>query len=387
MSTTEPSYMLAIGVSEARAEQYIEQAQQLAGLGHVAVACVNSPNNVTIAGSVEKIDALEELRGSEGHFVKRLDTGMAYHTYMLAGSQSYAPLLHDIQGARTADGRPSFFSSLKGALLNPQELQDPAYWAANFSQQVRFSEAIMAMVRNSGVQINHFLGVGPHSALQSSIREILCSVEGLPSVGYNSILTRGKLAHATALETIGYLHCLGYSVDLLAINQIDSNTSIMLVDLPSYPIDHSKGYWLESRISKNLRFRTFARHELLGSLVPDWNPLVAKWRNYLRSDDIPWIQEHKVDKRATCPAAATLIMAIEAKRQVQGNEFSIQACKFRDVFFTKALTVPDTAASYGVETEFHLRAMADDIRAGSTWSAFSLHMLESSNWVECCRVK
>ena len=68
----------------------------------------------------------------------------------------------------------------------------------------------------------------------------------------------------------------------------------MAVDLPSYPFNHSKRYWDESRISKNFRFRKHPRHELLGTPVPDWNQLEPRWRNFLRVSESSWIVEHEV---------------------------------------------------------------------------------------------
>ena len=46
----------------------------------------------------------------------------------------------------------------------------------------------------------------------------------------------------------------------------------LLVNLPEYPFNSSQTYWTESIISRILRMREHARHELLGAPSADWNP-------------------------------------------------------------------------------------------------------------------
>jgi zearalenone synthase, highly reducing iterative type I polyketide synthase len=71
---------------------------------------------------------------------------------------------------------------------------------------------------------------------------------------------------------------------------------MILPDIPSYPFDHSKGYWFESRLGNH--FRTFPQNklDLLGKPVADWNPLEAKWRNVIRVSEMPWVEDHVVSQ-------------------------------------------------------------------------------------------
>ena len=85
------------------------------------------------------------------------------------------------------------------------------------------------------------------------------------------------------LETVGRLHCIGYSTDVKKAFGFSGDRRKCLTDLPEYPFDHSKSYWHESRLSKSHRFRKYARNDLLGNRVFDWNPLEARWRNIIRT--------------------------------------------------------------------------------------------------------
>ena len=61
----------------------------------------------------------------------------------------------------------------------------------------------------------------------------------------------------------------------------------VLVDLPSYPWDHSLGGSHESRLSLNYRKRSAPRHPLLGAPSSDFNALEPSWRIIIRPSEIP----------------------------------------------------------------------------------------------------
>ena len=89
-----------------------------------------------------------------------------------------------------------------------------------------------------------------------------------------------------------------------------------LVDLPTYPWDHSKAYWHESHISKQLRFRNFGRLDYLGAPTNDAiMPLEPRWRGYFRVAENPWLLDHKIQGEVLYPAAGMIVMAVEAAKQ------------------------------------------------------------------------
>lgn len=85
-------------------------------------------------------------------------------------------------------------------------------------------------------------------------------------------------------------------LDLNAVNRPspEPSTAKLLTTLPHYPFNREQFYWTESRLSKNFRFRSHGRHQLLGARVNDWNQLDARRRNIIRSSENPWIADHKV---------------------------------------------------------------------------------------------
>ncbi|KAJ4385278.1 hypothetical protein N0V93_010339 [Gnomoniopsis smithogilvyi] len=148
------------------------------------------------------------------------------------------------------------------------------------------------------------------------------------SICYVSALARGKSAVKTFLDLGAKLYTQGWPVNFAAINRpnltFDAHHSIAvfdigvpqcLIDLPPYPGNHSGIFWAEPRISKVYRKRQHARTDLLG--VPDWHASEAepRWRKHLRSDELPWVYDHRIQSNIVYPAAEYLAMAIEALKQ------------------------------------------------------------------------
>ena len=249
--------------------------------------------------------------------------------------------------------------------------------------QVRFSEALgqlhqPAQSAGGTREIDYVVEIGPHSTLRRPIKDCL------GNISYGSVLQKGVPSLHTYLNLAGQLFCAGYKIDFLATNHMataESNLS-MLIDLPEYAFDHSKFCWHESRLSKNFRFRKFPRHELLGAPVADWNPLEAKWRNFIKPNEHPWIRDHVFDGKAIYPAAGLLVMALEAARQVASPNESIKCYRFREVSFSKALIL--SMDLDGVETELYLRPRKSSGSSTSQWNSFHIYAFLDGGWLEIC---
>lgn len=197
------------------------------------------------------------------------------------------------------------FSSVTGTKISISELSLPDYWVTNMVSKVKFSDALIHLTsyvledreRTLGSRSGRdlLIEIGPHSALQRQVKDTISELGKTDHVGYDSILERNVSALRSCLSLMGRLRCNGSMVDLVTINSPKTSEAAfqMLTDLPEYPFNHSQTFWQESRISKNFRFRNFARHELLGTPSADWNPLEHKWRNIIKRSDNPWIEDHK----------------------------------------------------------------------------------------------
>ena len=401
VSNREPGRMIAVALSEGEIQPYLDEICRTETPRKICVACINSPNNVTVAGPSRQVSVLKTMLDQQAIFAKELKVDVAYHSsYMNDGASTYRAHIQDLQIGMPLQTKYTMYSSVTGRRISCTELQKSEYWVRNLVGQVKFAEAAshmcahspIASMKDSGVHeesivVHHFLEIGPHGAMRSSIQDIVRGADNSHEIGYTSLLSQGKSAMSTTLEAAGTLYCLGFPINLFKVNHPRDKTSDveMVTNLPQYPFNHTKKYWTESQISRNYRFRKHGHHELLGSPVSDWNPLDAKWRNNIRVSDNPWIMDHKVNGSAVYPAAGMLVMAIEAARQVMNSTDRISGYRFRDVTFSKALASPYDSQARSAETEFHLRPVRDSTSKLSTWNDFRLYVYENREWAETCR--
>ncbi|KAK1975195.1 beta-ketoacyl synthase domain-containing protein [Colletotrichum cereale] len=397
--------MAAVGLDKAGTEAAIGRVDQLGGEGTLEIACMNSSDSHTVSGDAQKVDRLVEMLGRDKVFARRLNVEIAYHSrYMRPMADEYLRAMGELeQGVLKSPLEPRFYSSTAGAPIALSQLRRPEYWVRNLVSPVRFTESVTEMLKGpsqpkangvngvSGVEtamepITDFLEIGPHSALKGPLSSTTKQVRGASKIDYHSALRRQTSAVDTTLEAAGSLFCQGYGVRVAQANEADEPHGprpLMLTNLPSYPFDHSKEYWVESALSDHHRKRHAGRHELLGAPVPGFNENNGTWRNYIRLTESPWVEDHKVSGDVLYPAAGMLVMAIEASRQVADRTKALKGFRFRDVSFKLALRVPDDAD--GVESQFHLRQHRESsVSAPSAWKEFQLWTLQTGEWREHC---
>ncbi len=290
-----PFTMMAVGLSETEFQSYLDETQSAGG--NVTIACYNSPQSITISGCEKRIDAIKQTLDDSGIFARKLKVDVAYHTsYMESVSSRYRELIRNITTSDSRSPKPKMLSSVTGMRVTSKQLLQSDYWVENMTSAVRFRQAVVNAFKQSEDAVEYLLEIGPHSALQGPLKQTLRATKGTESVAYSSMLIRGKPASETALGAMGQLFCRGFPVDIAGVNQCSTAPTgrAWLTDLPSYSWNHTKKYWLESRISKNYKFRKFPRHDLLGVPVSDWNPLEPRWRHTIRLSEKPWIGDHKV---------------------------------------------------------------------------------------------
>ena len=294
-----PLAMMAVGLSETDFQGYWDRTQSVGG--NVAVACINSPQSITISGCERRIDTIKQALDDSGISARKLNVDVAYHTtYMECVSSRYIELIGNLDSSGLGLVK-SMFSSVTGKKVSSKQLQQSNYWVENMTSAVQFRQAVenaftIGSPKQGEDAVDYLLEIGPHSVLQGPLKQILRTSKKTESVGYSSVLMRSKSALETALEAVGKLFCKGFPIDMAAINRHSSGSmgKTQFTDLPSYPWNHVKRYWLEGRLSRNHKFREFPPHELLGTQVSDWNPLEPRWRHTIRLSESSWIGDHKV---------------------------------------------------------------------------------------------
>ncbi|TRX97451.1 hypothetical protein FHL15_001729 [Xylaria flabelliformis] len=395
--TKRPGAMMSVDLSADEMRDLIDE-NLLDRAGAVCVACINSPYNVTISGDEIAIDAMKSLLDSLNIRTRKLNTGIAYHSpHMEQIAAEYAQLIGKLKGSTDTSSRPHMISSLTGTHMQKLDnLRTSSYWVANMVSPVQFREAMLTLSPYLGKKQTRKLGgpkigvirdvveIGPHSALRRIVMDCVRHDAAGASVQYDSILVRNNPEGYTTLKLIGNLYTRGHAVSIQKTNEIVHPLAIrsqLLVDLPSYPFDHSKIYWHEAPVSRHGRLRTAPKLELLGVPVPDWNPLEPRWRKFLNIVETPWIEHHKVNGIVIYPATGMLVMVVEALKQLSDTSRSISGYRFTDAVFSAPIVIREGDRT---EVQLHMRRDQSFTSKDLNTYEFRVYAYIDKDWVQNC---
>jgi zearalenone synthase (highly reducing iterative type I polyketide synthase) len=348
MDPTIRGAMMAVGASPTDVQRHIDGIAQKT----VVIACVNSPSSVTVSGDELAVDELEARLKEQNIFARKLKVEMAYHSpHMQTIAADYFDAIADIS-VNPARDSCRMHSSVIGRAIRPEDL-GAGNWVRNLVSPVQFADAVHDMVRPVGDDgkrstenaVDLLVEVGPHAALQGPATQTL-QVHSVNGVEYTSVLKRQQDDVQMALACAGRLLVADVPVNLRSVHG-DNSPAKPLVDLPSYPWNHSAKFWCESRISREYRLRQHPRLPLLGAPCPTMGVHERQWRGCIRMSEEPWVREHVIQDAILYPAAGFLAMAIEAAVQrvfdEDGSTESIAGIRLRDIKIDTALLIEEDA--------------------------------------------
>ena len=383
--------MMAVGLSQEAVQPYLDK---LDSSDTAVVACVNSPSNVTISGDVAAIEKLEALLKPDNVFARRLRVENAYHSpHMQKIADQYLEAIQDVKTLEPQSAA-AMVSSVTGAAVKPSDL-NAAYWVQNMVSPVQFVKAVDAIApaaqtgfrrrRRDGKTVDTFLEVGPHSALQGPLKQIL-TANNIADATYVSMLQRNQHAITTSLEAVGRLWAVGQSVDVLRANSFEEEPEplMCLSDLPNYTWNHSHKFWHEGLLSSSHRFKKTPRLDILGKRVDGFNPLEPQWTNTIRLAELPWLADHKIQGDILFPGAGMICAALEAIQQLLDEEKTVRSYELRDINITRAFVIPTEGPD--IKLLLHMKPQSRDVRRSETpWYNFTVYsQTEDDEHTEHC---
>jgi acyl transferase domain-containing protein/NADPH:quinone reductase-like Zn-dependent oxidoreductase/NADP-dependent 3-hydroxy acid dehydrogenase YdfG len=371
-SNKQQGAMMAVGMGSEEAQKFLDQ---YGASREACVACVNSPENVTISGDSLVIESLLSLLQHQGKFARKLKTGgQAYHSHhMKSLGTAYEYQLRDAQEreygytelfpygskAGTIQSEVTMISTVFNRPVSQQETSRPSYWRSNLESPVLFSSGIEQVLE---MEQPIFIEVGPHSALKLPVKQTETLFQGNSEKvsPYLSILSRNASSETTALTMVGQLWALGHPIKFQRINRAKQHinrTPTVIHNLPNYNWNHSELLWTEPRVSLEYRQRKFPSDELLGALVPGSNGRTFTWRNLLDVANVPWVADHKLSGNIVLPGACYIAMAVRASQQL-ATETEGSVIEIRNVQIERVLLL-DSQSKLEVFTELVPRKLTD----------------------------
>lgn len=373
--------MMAVGLSATHVQEYTRRVPP----GTVAIACENSPVSVTISGDKEQVLYLAEEMDEDAVSHRLLVVSTAYHSHhMRLIAQSYQTSLDGVRPLSIAqDSR--MFSSVTGAEIFASQV-GAEYWTKNLTSPVLFNQAFSTMYQ--AVKPKLVVEVSPAATLARPIQQIVTSLasgKATLDLPYIPLLKRNEDAAVTALTALGDLWARGYPADFSwAWRSKEGLFPQLLVDLPPYPFNHSKTYWFESHLGVSLRQRKHGRKDLIGAPLVESTPQMSRWRGFLRLDENPWLNDHKVQKVIIYPAAGLVTMALEAARQYSDPSLRVDSYQISNFTIVKPVIIP--GSQHGMEHMISTQALkvpSPDATNGIAVYSFSIETkTEHGPWQE-----
>lgn len=203
------------------------------------VAAYNSDRLCTISGPAGSLQQLQARLEARRIACRPLATSHAFH------SAAMDPIVQDFAAAATAVRRESpklrWVSTCTGNWITAEEATDPAYWARQLRQPVRFADAFDKIAGDPGIAI---LEVGPGQALTQLARQHPRRPESqIVASSLQASGTGGELS--SMLDALGRLWVGGVQPDWVAFNGPSRRHR---VSLPGYPFARIR-HWAEPRPS------------------------------------------------------------------------------------------------------------------------------------------
>ncbi|AXG79018.1 non-ribosomal peptide synthetase/type I polyketide synthase [Streptomyces paludis] len=309
--------MLAVSLSEDEAQRRVVPYAD-----RVAVAAVNSPTAITLAGDTEALAELAERFRAEEIFARPLAVRVPYHSPRMDPIKD--ELLFSLAGLKPRAAQvPLYLTGGREAAARGRahgtEL-DAGYWWNNVRDSVRFGDAVNRLA-DDGYRL--FLEIGPHPALGRSITECLTDrgIEGVESQGLPSI-RRQEDEQARFLLSLAALHNAGVEIAWEVLHPHGTP-----VTLPRYPWRRDR-HWTEPKSVEQIRLGR-RDHPLLGRRLATGEPI---WEARLDVEALPYLRDHRIQGSALFPAAGYVEMAAQAVRAMTGGE-----AVFADIELRKAL--------------------------------------------------
>ena len=294
--------MAAVGLSEQAIQDLLGQFEEPLD---IEIAGINSPNNVTIAGSLEALRLVEQALQQQGAFCYLLDLDYAFHSRHMDAIE--ATLIDSLRGLEPSVATSAtFVSTVTGDLLDGASL-GAEYWWRNVREPVKFATATQTML-SLGCRV--FVEIGPHAILQRYLEESAKSAENTARV-LPTLRRDDDAAHRVKEAALKVV----LSGDRRGLAKYFPHPG-QRVKLPNYPWQKERHWHPVTNESMGLLERRRV-HPLLGWLLPEAS---MGWENVLDPDVLPWLGDHRVGGAIVFPGAAYAEMGLAAAREWLGEQ-------------------------------------------------------------------
>lgn len=280
--------------------------EHIKGREGVSLAAENGPNQVVVSGEADALDKLIKSLPKDTK-AKELKTSHAFHSPLM---ETVMDEFHKVASSIIySSPKIRLVSNVSGEVAG-EEIATPDYWTRHIREEVLFKAGMLALEEAGATT---YLEIGPQPTLTGMGAACISNSEDCQ---WLASIQPDKACGQTMLESLGKLHCAGFTVNWDKFYQDREQPK---VSLPTYAFQR-KRYWLNA-LPITMRGDT-ASHPLLGQGYQVGGEWV--YEQVLSTDHFSYLSDHRVFGKVVVPAAglAELVQAFIHEQLSEGHELS-----------------------------------------------------------------
>ncbi len=201
----------------------------------VDLAAINDPGSCVVAGSEQSIRDFQARLAESGIVARRVRTAHAFHSRLM--NPVVPEFTAFLSRLDVREPQIPLLSNVTGTWMSAGEATDPATWARQIRQTVRFSDELGALLADPS---RVFVEVGPGGTLTASAMRHPDWAAGHRAVRMMRHQAQNRSDHDTFLLALGQLWAAGVEVDWTS----RTGGQRTLLSLPGYPFERQR-HWVE----------------------------------------------------------------------------------------------------------------------------------------------
>jgi len=281
-------------------EEITSLIEDLGLTNDISIAGINSPKSVTLSGSLQALQSIEEQFEEKGLFFRLLDLDYAFHSPSMDPVENI--IKENLKSLELSRNDLDFYSTVAGDKISSSDL-NADYWWQNIRKPVLFADAINQLIED---EYQIFLEIGPHPVLRSYINE--CSRDKDQEIASISTVKRQSESLSVLMNALYGCYLSGGELNYGLVFITASNKESAKIQLPHYPWQRERHWYHLTAEGSDLVNRD-RQHPLLGYRLKNYE---ASWENQIDVALFTYLADHVVDGAAVMPAAAYVEMALAA---------------------------------------------------------------------------
>ncbi|OPF76109.1 polyketide synthase [Streptomyces antioxidans] len=197
----------------------------------VAIAALNGPTSVVIAGDEDAAAEIASGFEAQGRKIKRLTVSHAFHSPRMDGMlEAFREVA---QGLSYEAPSIPIVSNLTGELVSAEEITSPDFWVRHVREAVRFLDGVRTLEAQG---VTTYVELGPDGVLTAMAQDCVADAD---AAGFAAALRTDRPEAETVTAALAQAYVRGAEVDW---SGYFAGTGAHRVDLPTYAFQRRR-YW------------------------------------------------------------------------------------------------------------------------------------------------